>query len=69
MIEDEIEENGEIEAGGLKTISYNNLVDRYFTKYYVNKGAENEQYVFIHSNGYFFYKEVLLCVGMDSIIK
>jgi hypothetical protein len=69
MIEDEIEDLGEIEAEGLKTIHYNNLVDRYFTKYYINKGTENEQYVFIHSNGYIYYKPESLCVGMDSITK
>jgi hypothetical protein len=51
MIEDEIEENGEIEAGGLKNINYKNLVDRYFTKYYTMKGTDDEQYIFIHSNG------------------
>jgi hypothetical protein len=51
MIEDEIEEGGEIESSGLKNINYNNIVDRYFTKYYTNKGTENEQYIFMHSNG------------------
>ncbi len=52
-MEEEIEEVGEIEASGLKTLNYNNIVDRYFTKHYINKGTENEQYVFIHTNGYF----------------
>lgn len=51
MRDEEIEEGGEIEASGLKNLYYNNIVDRYFTKYYFNKGCENEQYIFIHTNG------------------
>jgi hypothetical protein len=50
MIDDDIEEN-EIEAGGFKTINYNNIIDRYFTRYYINQGTENEQYIFLHTNG------------------
>jgi hypothetical protein len=40
-----------IESLGIKAIHYNNLVDRYFTKYYVDKDTEKEQYIFIHTNG------------------
>lgn len=40
-----------IESVGIKAVSYNNIVDRYFTKYYIDKGTDKEQYVFIHTNG------------------
>lgn len=40
-----------IESVGLKAANYNNIVDRYFTKYYLDKNTEKEQYVFIHTNG------------------
>ena len=50
MIDDDIEEV-EIESGGFKTINYNNIIDRYFTRYYINEGTDNEQYIFLHTNG------------------
>lgn len=40
-----------IDTVGMKAIYYNNLVDRYFEKFFLDKGTENEQYIFIHSNG------------------
>jgi len=40
-----------IESVGLKAANYNNIVDRYFTKYYLDKNTDKEQYVFIHTNG------------------
>ena len=48
--EDE-EEYDILESVGLKSIYYNDQVQRYFSKYYINKGQPNEQYIFIHSNG------------------
>jgi hypothetical protein len=47
----EEEIDNDIDSSGFRSLNYNNLVDRYFTKYYINQGSENEQYVFIHSNG------------------
>lgn len=44
-------EDEEIISVGLKATSYSNLIDRFFTKLYINKGSESEQYIFIHSNG------------------
>ena len=35
---------------GMRALNYTNLVDRYFEKYYIDKGKPTEQYVFIHSN-------------------
>jgi hypothetical protein len=40
-----------IESVGLKAANYNNIVDRYFVKYYLDKNTDKEQYVFIHTNG------------------
>ena len=40
-----------IESVGLKATFYNNLVDRYFTKFYIDRYADDEQYIFIHTNG------------------
>ena len=45
------EEYDILESVGLKSIYYNDQVQRYFSKYYLNKGESNEQYIFIHSNG------------------
>ena len=45
------EEYDILESVGLKSIYYNDQVQRYFSKYYINKGQPNEQYIFIHSNG------------------
>jgi len=48
---DDLNEEETIDTVGIKAIHYNNLVDRYFEKYYVDKNTEYEQYIFIHSNG------------------
>ena len=40
-----------LESVGMKSIYYNDQIKRYFSKYYINKGQPNEQYIFIHSNG------------------
>lgn len=59
----EIEE--EMVSVGLKATYFDSLIDRFFTKYYINKGEDNEQYIFIHSNG------IIIC-GLgenNSIIK
>lgn len=48
---DDINEEETIDTVGIKAIHYNNLVDRYFEKYYIDKSTENEQYIFIHTNG------------------
>jgi len=47
---------------GFKSIYFNNLVDRYFTRYYLDKGKENEQFVFIHTNGYFKLDIIIIIV-------
>jgi hypothetical protein len=41
----------QIESLDLRAKYYNNLVDRYFTKFYLDKDTEKEQYIFIHTNG------------------
>lgn len=38
-----------VENFGLKATYYNNLIERYFEKFYV--GDNDEQYIFIHTNG------------------
>ena len=48
---DDINEEETIDTVGMKAIHYNNLVDRYFEKYYFYKNTENEQYIFLHTNG------------------
>ncbi len=48
---EEINEDETIDTVGMKAINYNNIVDRYFEKFYINKNTENEQYIFIHTNG------------------
>jgi len=48
---DDINEEETIDTVGMKAIHFNNIVDRYFEKYYINKDTENEQYIFVHSNG------------------
>ena len=53
------EEYDILESVGLKSIYYNDQVQRYFSKYYINKGQPNEQYIFIHSNG------IIMC-GLGS---
>ncbi len=51
-MEEEIENNNEeIVSVGLKATYFDNLIDRFFYKIYINKGETNEQYIFIHSNG------------------
>lgn len=40
-----------VESVGLKATCYNNMVDRYFTKYYLDKNSDKEQYIFVHTNG------------------
>lgn len=40
-----------IESIGLKALNYKNVIERYYTKIYINKNLPNEQYLFIHSNG------------------
>ena len=44
-----------LDSVGLKCTLYNDFIGRYFNKYYINKGKNNEQYIFIHSNG------ILMC--------
>ena len=56
-IKEEIDE--EIVSVGLKATFYNSLIDRFFYKIYINKNEDNEQYIFIHSNG------IVLC-GLGS---
>jgi hypothetical protein len=56
---DENELNEEVENVGIKAMYYNNIVDRYFTKYYIDQNTDKEQYVFIHTNG------VIMC-GLGS---
>jgi hypothetical protein len=46
----EDENDVDIDTTGFRSLNYNNLVDRYFIKYYLDEGTENEQYVFIHTN-------------------
>ncbi len=48
---DDLNEDETIDTVGMKAIHYDNLVDRYFEKFYIDKNTENEQYIFIHSNG------------------
>ena len=62
--EDKDEEEFDIlESVGLKSIYYNDQVQRYFSKYYLNKGEPNEQYIFIHSNG------IIMCgIGANNEI-
>ncbi len=48
---DDLNEEEAIDTVGIRAIYYNNLVDRYFEKYYIDKNSENEQYIFIHTNG------------------
>lgn len=49
---DDLNEEETIDTVGMKAIHYNNLVDRYFEKYYIDKNTDKEQYIFIHTNGY-----------------
>ena len=57
------EECDVLESVGLKSTFYNNQINRYFTKYYLNKGEPNEQYIFIHSNG------IIMCgIGSNNDI-
>ncbi len=51
MIDENEKEEEFIESLGLKSIAYNNIVDRYYSKYYFDEGTENEQFIFIHTNG------------------
>ena len=62
--EDKDEEEYDIlESVGLKSIYYNDQIQRYFSKYYINKGQPNEQYIFIHSNG------IIMCgIGSNNEI-
>ena len=50
----EPENDGEdtITSIGMRALNYTNIVDRYFEKYYIDKGKSTEQYVFIHTNKY-----------------
>ena len=59
-----IEENIDaVESVGIKAMYYNNIVDRYFTKYYLDEGTNKEQFVFIHTNG------VIMCgLGCNNFI-
>ena len=47
----EEEEFDILESVGLKSTFYNDQIQRYFSKYYLDKDQPNEQYIFIHSNG------------------
>ena len=62
--EDKDEEEYDIlKSVGLKSIYYNDQIQRYFSKYYINKGQPNEQYIFIHSNG------IIMCgIGSNNEI-
>jgi hypothetical protein len=40
-----------IESLGIKAMHYNSIVDRYFTKFYVDEMTDKEQFIFIHTNG------------------
>ena len=52
-----------LESIGLKSTFYNDQIQRYFSKYYLDKGQPNEQYIFIHSNG------IILCgIGLNNDI-
>jgi hypothetical protein len=55
----------DVDDTGFRSLNYNNLVDRYFNKFYLDQGTENEQYIFIHTNG------IVMCgLGQNnSIIK
>ena len=60
---EEDEEYDILESVGLKSIYYNDQIQRYFSKYYINKGQPNEQYIFIHSNG------IIMCgIGANNEI-
>jgi len=39
-----------IESIGMRALNYTSQIDRYFEKFYIDKGKDTEQYVFIHSN-------------------
>ena len=57
------EEYDILESVGLKSTFYNDQIQRYFSKYYLNKGESNEQYIFIHSNG------IIMCgIGLNNEI-
>ena len=57
------EEYDILESVGLKSTFYNDQIQRYFSKYYLNKGEPNEQYIFIHSNG------IIMCgIGSNNEI-
>jgi hypothetical protein len=57
------DENDTVENLGIKAMYYNNIVDRYFTKYYFDKNSENEQYVFVHTNG------LIMCgIGANNLL-
>ena len=61
--EKEDDEYDILESVGLKSTFYNDQIQRYFSKYYLNKGEPNEQYIFIHSNG------IILCgIGKNNDI-
>ena len=52
-----------LESVGLKSTFYNDQIQRYFSKYYLDKGQPNEQYIFIHSNG------IIMCgIGSNNDI-
>ena len=57
------EEYDILESVGLKSTFYNDQIQRYFSKYYLDKGQPNEQYIFIHSNG------IIMCgIGSNNDI-
>ena len=57
------EEYDILESVGLKSTFYNDQIQRYFSKYYLDKGQPNEQYIFIHSNG------IIMCgIGFNNDI-
>lgn len=41
----------EIISVGLKATNFDNIIERYFYKIYLNKGEDKEQFIFLHSNG------------------
>ena len=61
--EEKNEDEDEIVSVGLKATFFNNIIDRYYTKIYLNKDTDKEQYIFIHSNG------VIICgIGKNHFL-
>jgi hypothetical protein len=62
-MQEEVELIEEVENVGIKAMYYNNIVDRYFTKFYIDQYTDKEQYVFIHTNG------IIMCgLGSNNLL-